>query len=158
MKYSELTKSKKKRLDEYLKKMADGQASGGKEVLEQTAKSVLLANTGGIAVTSSIVVSTDTAVNIFLLKISVVVFVIGVLSTIIFRFRLAYLLGKSVKELKGFHMGLINGVELATDEAIREKMELFQKKLDGYSAVLPIMVPIMLFIVGAICASVSLFL
>lgn len=157
MKYSELGSEKKERLDDYLKRMADGQSSSGKEVLEQTTKSILLANTGGIAIASSILAANASVVNLLLLKIAGVVFVVGVLATIIFRFWLAFSIGKSIKDIKGFHMGLINGNEVASDNAIREKMNLFQKKLDGYGTVIPALVPIVLFFIGASLSCVSLF-
>ena len=157
MKYSDLDESKRKHLGEFLREQAKTQSTNGRDSLDQATKSILIANTGGIAVTGTLISSKSAVVNLCFIKAAAVLFLLGVSVVLCYRFWLAIAIGKSVSNLKDFHRGLIDDNEDASDKAVREKLEELSKNLDGVAAIIPAGLPILMFLAGAITACSGLF-
>lgn len=157
MKYSELDKESRKHTKDFLILQARNQSESGQNVLEQTMKAVLLANTGGIAVSSSLVAANTSVINICYLKTSTVLFVLGVISTLIFQYWLALKIGTSVKRVKEFHNALLDDEEDASQEAVNVKMAHMSKNLDGDRPMRALGVSIFIFLFGAVVACLALY-
>lgn len=149
MKYKDLPEEEKEKLNAYLVKQAAQQSQNGRELFENISKPTLYANTGGVAVTSSLIAAGPGGSDSSFLGFSFLIFALGVALFIVFRFYLALAVGKSVEKVKQFHHEVIDGLADVSGESINSRMTRISGKLDGNTPMWVIFPPMLLFLVGA---------
>lgn len=149
MKYKDLPDEERKKLDTYLVKQAAQQSQNGRELFENISKSILYANTGGVAVTSSLIAAGPNGSDSSFLGLSFLLFVMGVALFIFFRFYLALAVGKSVEKVKQFHHEVIDGLADVSGESINSRMVKISGRLDGNTPMWVIFPPMLMFLIGA---------
>ncbi|WP_420388817.1 hypothetical protein [Marinobacter sp.] len=149
MKYDDLPEEEKTKLNAYFEKQATQQSLQGRELFESVSKSVLYANTGGVAVTSSLIATTTMAENGRFFGLAFLSFVVGVALFIIFRFYLAIAVGGSVAQVKQFHREAIEGSADVSGKSINTRMTKISANLDGNAPMWIILLPILTFLCGA---------
>ncbi|QFS89016.1 MULTISPECIES: hypothetical protein [unclassified Marinobacter] len=149
MKYNDLPKEEKEKLNGYLVKQAAQQSENGRELFENISKSILYANTGGVAVTSSLIAAGPSGNNVSFLGLSFLLFVLGVALFIVFRFHLSLAVGRSVEKVKQFHHEVIDGLADVSGDSINTRMAKISGRLDGNTPMWVIFPPMLMFIIGA---------
>jgi len=149
LKYKDLPDEERKKLDTYLVKQAAQQSQNGRELFENISKSILYANTGGVAVTSSLIAAGPNGSDSSFLGLSFLLFVMGVALFIFFRFYLALAVGKSVEKVKQFHHEVIDGLADVSGESINSRMVKISGRLDGNTPMWVIFPPMLMFLIGA---------
>jgi hypothetical protein len=149
LKYKDLPEEEKEKLNAYLVKQAAQQSQNGRELFENISKPILYANTGGVAVTSSLIAAGPGGSDSSFLGFSFLIFVVGVALFIVFRFYLALAVGKSVEKVKQFHHEVIDGLADVSGESINSRMTRISGKLDGNTPMWVIFPPMLMFLVGA---------
>lgn len=149
MKYKELPEEERAKLNAYFEKQATQQSLNGRELFESVSKSVLYANTGGVAVTSSLIAATSMGGDGFFLGLAFLSFVFGVSLFIVFRFYLAIAVGRSVAQVKQFHHEAIDGLADVSGKSINNRMRKISANLDGNAPMWVILLPILTFLIGA---------
>ncbi|MGJ3255025.1 MAG: hypothetical protein ACFE0K_01745 [Alcanivorax sp.] len=157
MKYSDKNEEGKKKLSGFLVSQAERQSGHGRDVFESTSKSVLLANTGGVVVVSSLLASGFQSDCIFYLKVAIFIFSLGVASFLLFKFYLSIRIGLSVKRIKQFHLDVIDDREDVSDSAVREKLSSISSGLEGSEPMWALGVSMLLFFVGIALAAAAIF-
>lgn len=157
MKYSDKDEGEKRKLSNFLVSQAANQSESGREVFESTSKSVLLANTGGVAVVSSLLASGFQIYCFYYLKIAIFIFSLGVASFLLFKFYLSIKIGLSVNRIKRFHLDVIDDREDVSDSAVREKLATISKGLEGSEPMWALGVSMLLFFVGIALTVAAIF-
>ena len=156
MKFSKLPNTDKSKLGSYLVQQASQQSSSGREVFESTSRSVILVNTGGVAVVASFV-SSGVVSNSLWMKVSLLLFVCSVFVFLINRFFLALRIGMSVSDIKRFHIKAMNDLVDVDAESVRKAMNSFSEGLEGERPIWPLGVPIVLSFIAVIAGAIGLF-
>lgn len=157
MKYSDKNDGDKKKLSSFLVSQAANQSENGREVFESTSKSVLLANTGGVAVVSSLLASGFQIDCLSYLKLAIFIFSLGVASFLLFKFYLSIKIGLSVNRIKQFHMDVIEDREDVSDSAVRKKLATISSGLEGSEPMWALGVSMLLFFAGIALTVASIF-
>lgn len=157
MKYTEMSDEKKESFNSFLRTQAMQQSEKGRNIFENVSKSVLLANTGGVAVLSSLIASGIDGDAGGFLRLSIIFFVIGVSLFLVFRFILSIRIGNSVAYIKGFHQEALRGNEDVSDEAVRAKLSKLSSSIEGSKPMWAIGTSIVFFLVGAIIGCIGVF-
>ena len=158
LKYANLQEEEKAKLNAYFERQATQQSLNGRELFESVSKSVLYANTGGVAVASSLIAATSVAGNGRFLGLAFLSFVIGVSLFIVFRFYLAIAVGGSVAQVKQFHREVIDGLADASGKSINSRMIKIASNLDGNTPMWIILLPILTFLFGASLGCIAIVL
>ena len=156
MKYSKLPDEEKTNLHSYLVKQASQQSSVGRDVFESTSKSVLLVNTGGVAVVASFM-SAKVVSDGFWVKVSLLSFVFSVLVFIVNRLLLSLRIGESVSKIKEFHTNALNDLVDVDAESVRSAMNSFSAGLEGSQSIWPLGISILLSFIAVVLGGVGLF-
>jgi hypothetical protein len=157
MKYTEMSDEKKKSFNSFLRNQATQQSQKGRDIFENVSKSVLLANTGGVAVLSSLIASGIDGDAGGFLRLSIIFFVAGVSLFLVFRFLLSIKIGNSVADIKGFHQEALGDNEDVSDAAVRAKLSELSSSIEGSKPMWAIGASITLFLVGAIIGCIGIF-
>lgn len=156
MKYSDKNSEEKERLNRFLVDQAANQSRRGREVFEATSKTVLLANTGGVAIVVGLLSSNEPILGMSCLKFAAVVFSLSVCVFLAFKFYLCIKIGKSVQAVKEFHVNALEDKEDVSDQSVREKLASISVGLDGKDPMLALGGSLLLFVVGVVLAAIGI--